>query len=136
MIESYRPLLYTISLFVALWAQALLSNPLPPEGLYYAALSAATLWLIVGSTRCFKERYRPSAVFILGAALLPHLYYLELSILSSSPDFLPGRLNSVFVVYNVFRYLFLLCAFLAVIKRFLRNLSSFASEEPERPSRR
>ena len=128
--EAYRPIIYVVSLFVAWWAQALLSNPLPPALPFYLILLASSGWLAGGAAVLFKERSRPSALFTLGCALLPHLYYLEMFFLSASPNFMAERLIAVYTVYNLFRYLFLALTFLVIIRRLIQKLSSFADENP------
>ncbi len=132
MLEAYRPILYALSLFIALWAQALLSNPRPPQGLELLIMGVGSLYLLLGAVQSFRRRARLTGIFLLCCVLLPPGFYLEMALLQSSESFLPERLGAVYTVYNVFRYLFLICAFLAVLKMFLAALGRFASEEPDR----
>ena len=131
--EEYRPILYVMSLFVAWWAQALFSTPALPDIRSYLLLVAASLWLLSSVVILFKERKRPSAIFMLALALCPHLFYTEFLFLSMSPDFRADRIDAIYIVYNVMRYFLLLCALLIIIRRLLHKLNSFADETPLRP---
>ncbi len=133
--EEYRPLLYVASLFIAWWAQAQLSNPLAPQGIYYLLLIISSLWLLGGSVILFKEHSRPSALFTAALALCPHLFYLELHLLMESPDFRAERTSAVYTVYNAFRYLLLFAVFCVIIRRLIQKLGSFADENPQHPGR-
>lgn len=132
MLEAYRPVLYALSLFTALWAQALLSNPNPPQGVEILFLGLSSLYLLFGAVLSFRRRARLTGFFLLCCALLPVCFYLEITLLQQSGSFLPERLEAVYTVYNIFRYLFLICALIAVARLFLAALGRFASEEPDR----
>lgn len=129
MAEAYRPVLYALSLIIALWAQTLFAGPVMPDTKHLLVMALASAWLLFGARNRFKEHKRPTGLFFGITALMPWLFYLQMAFMQGQAGFNAENLPHIYTVYNVFRLLFGMCAFVGMLRMLFRAVSGFASNE-------
>ena len=134
MLEQYRPILFATSLYIALWALAVNSNPAFPNGiLEIAALIVGALWLFYGGILFHKNKKRLASLFLWATALAPFLFYLEVHFIlannqSIDTDVFAGNFTHAVVIYNLMRYCLLLCSFVIITAKMLNAIKHFAQD--------
>ena len=134
MLEQYRPILFAASLYIALWALAVNSNPAFPQGvLAVGALILGALWIFYGGIHFHKEKKRLASLFLWATALAPFLFYIEAHFILSNnqnidAEVFAGNFTHAIVVYNLMRYCLLLCSFVIITSKMLSAIKHFAQD--------
>lgn len=119
--DGYRPLLYSISLLVAWWAQASQSYASLPEGfLRIIVLIISSIYLAYYGYKCHKQKRLFTFTFVLSLSLLPWALFIELLFIGTAPS-----LSTALVVYNIFRLFLISMVFLILVKEFFKAIKNF-----------
>lgn len=119
--DGYRPLLYSISLLVAWWAQASQSYASMPDNfLRIIILIISSIYLAYYGYTCHRQKRLISVTFIWSLSLLPWALFIELLFINSAPS-----LSTALVVYNIFRLFLISIVFLILTKEFFAAIKNF-----------
>lgn len=131
--EEYRSIMLNGAHLIALWAVAYISAPMTPNSiLEYIMLGGASAWLMYAMYLMQKEKRRPSSLFLCFTAVVPWAFYGELIYIYHNnevidPQVFENNLQHAFFVYQSFKYLFMGCAVIAVLKGLVQDIRNFGS---------
>ena len=126
--DLYRPVLFYLSQFIAIFALASFGTPkLSSAPHLILTLAVASGWVLYCGYLYYKGKRMLATMFLWSTALMPWVFYLELVMLQVSPFTLEGELDAdkikhVVVVYNLFRYVLLTLSGLTTLRDLLRAL--------------
>lgn len=137
--DAYRPVMLNLAHIVALWAVAYIAAPVTPQSvLEYVMLGLASAWLLFATVLAQKEGRRPTSLFFCCCALMPWAFYGELMYINANkegidPEVFAANLKHAIFIYQSFKFMFLVCGFLAAAKGLFQAIRDFANTGPTGP---
>ncbi len=129
--DEYRPIFFSAMQFAALWGIAMLSQPAMSDNILdLIVLAACSVFTLGCAVKMMKDKRRLAPLPLLGAALVPWLFYLEADLIQRQaagidPEIFAQNFTHAVVIYNLLRFFLLITALFVILRDFLQRLKNF-----------